>query len=95
MTNTATDPLDKARKLFYYMGGGLAAVSCALAFAFGQSINSDFLLKLLISIGLVIAALGSAYAWPFVMDAFRKRAWGICAMLGAFALLFTAVDLTK
>jgi len=80
------------RKLFRWAGGVLTAVSALITFAFGLSISSNLYVAFLVAIALALVAAGSAYIWPFVADAMRKRRWISVCVIGLFAVLFTGAD---
>lgn len=86
--------LDPLRIGFRKLGVVLTIVSAALTGLFGITMSSNWLLAILIAIGLMCATVCSAYAWPFVADYARSRSYATAALAGVFAVLSTFADLT-
>lgn len=88
------EALDDLRTRFRMVGAALTVVSMLLTAAFGWSLGSNVVMSALLAFGLSCATFGSAYIWPFIVDAFGRKAWGTFALLVPFGLLFTGTDLT-
>jgi hypothetical protein len=88
------DHLDPLRIGFRRLGVVLTVVSAALTGLFGITMSSNWLLAILIAVGLMCATVCSAYAWPFVADYARRRSYVTAGVAGLFAVLSTFADLT-
>lgn len=86
--------LDPLRVGFRRLGVVLTIVSAALTGLFGITMSSNWLLAILIAVGLMCATVCSAYAWPFVADYFRQRSYFTAGIAALFAVLSTFADLT-
>lgn len=86
--------LDDLRKRFRQVGGGLTVVSALMTGVFGWTMGSNWIMGLILAVGLMCATFASAYVWPFVAAAYRDRTWGTFAFLTAFAILCTGTDLS-
>jgi hypothetical protein len=89
-----TDHLEPLRIGFRRLGLVLTVVSAALTGLFGITMSSNWLLAVLIAVGLMCATVCSAYAWPFVADYARRRSYVAAGIGAVFACLSTFADLT-
>lgn len=89
-----TSHLDPLRLGFRRIGLILTIVSACLTGMFGLTMSSHFVLAVLIAIGLMCAAVASAYVWPFVASSLTDRRYGTAAFLAVFGALVTTTDLT-
>jgi len=86
--------LDPLRMHFRRLGLGLTIVSAALTGLFGLTMASNYVLAVLLALGLIGATIASAYVWPFVADAWRSRSYVAAGLLTAFGVLVTTTDAT-
>jgi hypothetical protein len=89
-----SDHLTPLRIQFRRVGLVLTVVSAVLTAAFGWTLGSNLIMAALLALGLAVATFASAYVWPFVADAWQRKAWISASIMTAFGILVTTTDVT-